>query len=448
MRKVLFISYAFPPFADASAQRPLKFASYLSQYGWEPTVITAACSDGIDTDGSPRQDAPGTIRVLRVPMVNQPIARAIAGLIPGTPGRRLATALSEHLRDRYAIPDRFALWRVPAVRAGMRVFEEHGFDAIFATGYPWTSLVVGHEIARATGRPLVVELTERWLSPDRDLVRAIITAARYVVSPTASITRWLTEIHPAIPADTFVSIHDGFDRDDFATPGETSDASDGVFRVLYAGAWEEEHGPSALYDSIDWIRRSHPALLHRVEVIAAGFQPGEAARRGLDTHIIELGPMALDQIVSLARTAHVLFLPMTDPERHWTVPARLYEYLASGRPVLALTHPDKEIDRVLRRVGGGVTVSPEDPGTLFETLETIFRTRAFEVPPLNVEELAAFERRRLTARLAAVLDDAVRETQAPHTAVTFDAIGLAEPLRSTPLCRAVSQSQSERLPIG
>jgi hypothetical protein len=94
----------------------------------------------------------------------------------------------------------------------------------------------------------------------------------------------------------------------------------------------------------------------------------------------------------------------------------LYEYLASGSPVLALTYPDRETGRIIERVGGGVALSPEDPGTLLEALSDAFRAKRLEVPARDPQALAAFERRQLTRKLAAVLDDAAGGVQVHHTA--------------------------------
>jgi len=90
------------------------------------------------------------------------------------------------------------------------------------------------------------------------------------------------------------------------------------------------------------------------------------------------------------------------------VPGKLYEYLASGTPVLALTPPDRECGRIIRSVGGGVAISPDDPGNLYYALLDICRTRTVHVPERNMAELDRFDRRHLAGRLADVLTDVTR----------------------------------------
>jgi glycosyltransferase involved in cell wall biosynthesis len=225
-----------------------------------------------------------------------------------------------------------------------------------------------------------------------------------VVCASASIGRALRDAHPDAVQEKFVTIHNGFDRTDLKPRPDTHQRR--RFRIVFTGVWKDLYNPVELYESISWLRRSHPHLLEGIEVITAGFAPGEARRRGLSTIITELGIVSHRQAVELMQSADLLYLSHVDPDRQWAVPGKLYEYLASGSPVLALTHPHKETAQIINTVGGGVVISPDDPGTLYQALRDICRTQAFVVPPPSAAALAAFERQALTAKLAAVLDRA------------------------------------------
>lgn len=432
MKRVLFIAYLFPPINNSGTQRPMKFAKYLADYGWEPTVLTAARFDGHAVDAGMLADVPPSVHVVRVPMLNEQIAARVTALSGGTRiGRRLGEALRWRLQMRNRTPDIYALWQRPVMQAAMRIFNDRGFDAIYATGFPWTSLLIGRELAKATGRPLVADFRDLWAGEnlfrherprheeELALEDLVVQDAAVVVSASATIGRQLAAAHPAVAEDKFVTIHNGFDAADFEDQ-RTHDPAQ-KFRVVFTGVWKEGYNPAELYDSVDWIRRSHPQLLEGVEVIAAGFTPGEAARRGLSAYIDERGVVSHDEALALMRSADILYLSHVDPERQWVVPGKLYEYLASGSPVLALTLPDRETARIIEAVGGGVALSPEDPGTLFQALEKAFRTKHLNVPPRNPDALAAFERRRLTAKLASVLDDAAGGVHVHHTARSIGA---------------------------
>lgn len=432
MKKVLFLAYLFPPIANSGTQRPLKFAKYLAAYGWEPTVITASQFGGHHTDHGLVADLPGNVNVIRVPMLNEEIGDRIARLTGGGRlGQKLGDAVRWRMQRRRRSPDLYASWKPTVVREATKLLASTRFDAIYATGFPWTSLLIGCELSKSTGIPLVADFRDLWAGenlfrserpPHEEelaLERSVLECATTVVTASASIGRQLAAAHPEVSPDKFVAIHNGFDAADFAAEPVRSRVK--RFRVVFTGVWKEGYNPAELYDTIDWIRRSRPALLDDVEVIAAGFTPGEARRRGLTAYIDERGVVSHDEALSLMRSADLLYLSHVDPERQWVVPGKLYEYLASGSPVLALTHPEKETAKIIDAVGGGVVLSPEDPGTLFQAIAKACETSRFEVPARNAEALAAFERRQLTAKLAAVLEDAAGQVQMHHTALRIDA---------------------------
>jgi hypothetical protein len=167
MKRVLFLAYLFPPIANSGTQRPLKFVKYLSQYGWQPTVVTAAHAGGHRVDTGMLADIPPDVDVVRVPMVNEWARDAIQRVAGGTAlGRRFAESINWRMRAHFRRPDLYALWRPMARRAGLRVLRESRHDAIFATGFPWTTLLVGLDLSRATGLPLIADFRDPWVGED------------------------------------------------------------------------------------------------------------------------------------------------------------------------------------------------------------------------------------------------------------------------------------------
>lgn len=425
MKRVLLLAYLFPPIANSGTQRPLKFAKYLGQHGWAPTVVTAAQFENHRTDPGLLADIPAGVQVVRVPMLNQRVGAALAKSLGGTAiGQRLGNGVEWRMQNRYRTPDLYGLWRPTAVRASMRIFRDVGFDAIYATGYPWTSLLVGRDVSKATGCPLVADFRDLWAGetsflserPDRAeelaLERAVVDTAQSVVSTSSAMTRLMIAAHPEADAGKFVTIHNGFDPEDLDVT-QPPRQPDQPFRIVFTGVWKEGYNPSALYDSIDWLRRSQPKLLDGVEVVAAGFEPGEAKRRGLLSHITEVGVLPHRDAVALMHSADVLYLTHADSSRQWAVPGKLYEYLASGRPVMALTNPDGETGQIIGQVGGGLAIAADDPGALYQAIADACRLRKLETPPLDRHALAGFERRHLARRLTNVLNDVTSRVAAP-----------------------------------
>jgi hypothetical protein len=432
MKRVLFLAYLFPPIANSGTQRPLKFVKYLSQYGWQPTVVTAAHPGGHRVDSGMLADIPADVRVVRVPMLNEWVGDAVCRATGGTAlGRRVADSISWRMRERFRRPDLYALWRPMARRAGLQLLRESHYDAIYATGFPWTTLLVALDLSKATGVPLVADFRDPWVGEDlfrserppvdeeRPLERQVVEHAASVITVAPTMTKRMIAAYPELDPDKFGTIFNGFDPSDLGAPVPQAKTR---FRIAFAGVWKEGYNPSPLYDVIEWLKRTTPALLDGVEVIAAGFEPGEAARRGLESHITEVGVLSHQDAVALMHSADVLFLTNGDGARQQLgLPGKMYEYLATGRPVLALTHPDGDAGRIIRQVGGGVAIAQEDPGQLLEVIKKACLDRSLTTPPLNREALASFERPNLTKRLASLLDEvssraaAVRGVQTART---------------------------------
>ncbi len=426
MKRVLFLAYLFPPIANSGTQRPLKFAKYLSRYGWDPTVITADRFDQHRTDAGLLDELPASVRVVRVPMLNELIGDVIARLGARTAlARRIGDGIRWRLQERFRKPDLYTLWGPTVRRAALRLHRQQPFDAIYATGFPWSTLLTGARLAAETGLPLIADFRDPWAGEDlfrsstrppqheeRAGERQVLKAAAAVISVAPTMTRRLMEAHPEIDPSKFVTVYNGFGPIDIDPAPERND---GKFRFVYTGVWKDGYSPSTLYDVFDWLKRSRPELLEDVEFVTAGYAPGEAERRGLSDHIRELGPLPHRDAVRLMHSADVLFVTNGEGNRQILgLPGKLYEYLATGKPVLALTHPDGEAGRILQKVGGGVAVAADDPGFLLDAVATACRTRTLEVPPLDRAALSAFERVNLTRQLAELLDSVTRHAAQPQ----------------------------------
>lgn len=420
-RRVLFIAYLFPPIANSGTQRPLKFAKYLPQFGWDPLVLTAERVSDHPQDRRLLKEVPADMTVVRVPLLSDQIGAVAGTLGMGVVTRqRIQEGISWRMRNRWHSPDIYALWRPTARRAAMKLFRDVGFDAIYATGYPWTSLLVGMDVAEMTGRPLVADFRDPWAADDYEgrspeehsedarLERQVVTHAAAVLCTTATATAQMIGSYPSLRPDKFVTIPNGFDPADIERikpwPRQR-------FRIVYTGVWKPGYGLDALYRAIGEIARTTPALLSDFEVIAAGFEPGPAHRLGLSEYVDEIGVLSHDDAVALMRSADVLYLQNAEgASQQHRLPGKLFEYLATGRPILAVTEPSGECGRLLSRVGGGIVVAPSDRDGLHRVLRDAITRKALHTPEREQGILRAFERRALTRVLASVFESVTRES--------------------------------------
>jgi glycosyltransferase involved in cell wall biosynthesis len=373
-------------------------------------VLTADRLDDWPLDPRLLDEIPAGVQVLRVPMLNERVGQMIGTLgVTRALRRRIADSISWRLRG--SDPDLFASWQPTAVRAAMSVFRDVGFDAILATGYPWTSLLVGRDLSRKTGCPLIADFRDPWAAEDLfekprsralTLERTVVKQATAVITVSEGLRQLFTEVHDSEPAGKFHAFYNGFDITDLAVDAAPRSSR---FRIVYTGVWKAGYGLDELYDALAMLSATNPRLHESLEVVAAGFAPGRAADRGLSALVREVGVVPHADAVSLMRSADALYLPNAAGGRQaWCMPGKLYEYLACERPVLAVTDPNGEAASLLASVGGAVVVAPCDAARLVTTIGEACLQGRLAVPPVNRERLAQYERRAITGRLGALLD--------------------------------------------
>ncbi|WP_457427316.1 glycosyltransferase [Roseateles sp. P5_E7] len=410
MRRVLFIAYLYPPVANSGTRRSLAFANHLPDVGWEPLVLTLEPEPQAPLDAELLAEVrPGT-RIERVALQSRLRARRWAGWL----GERVVEALAWRLRVRADVPDEAASWLAPAVARAMALHDSVGFDAIYASGWPWTGFLIAREVSRRTGKPYVLDYRDQW-TPSGDMAWEKVSAAQASQNPAlerlaardaAAIVTVTQALVDSIARDCGRSglhlITNGFEPKDFS--GEVAPIADGLLRVAYTGVWRQGYGLQDLYAAITLLKAQGRPELARLCVQAAGFKPGAAAEAGVTDWVTELGPVPHGQALTLMKQADLLYLPV--PTGYYataSLPGKLFEYLGCGRPVLAVVPQGSEVARVLDDTGGGVRCEPGDVAGLAETLLGWLRGEARVAPSQGI---ARYSRAATTARLAQVLDAA------------------------------------------
>jgi glycosyltransferase involved in cell wall biosynthesis len=385
MRRVLFIAYLFPPIANSGTRRSLSFANRLPDEGWQPVVLTADPREGKSIDLSLLHEVREGTRIERVALESQTRAERWSAWLPQPWRERAVAGLSWRLQARHQVPDAVAGWLAPAVARGVALHQELGFDAIYASGWPWTGFLVAQQVAALTGLPYVLDYRDNW-SPigsqganewDRPsaeqaagnpkLEREAALQASALITVTQTL---VTAMHEATGRQDLHLITNGFEPDDFlGVPGAPAD---GKLRVTYTGVWRPGYGLQDLYAALNLLRQWQDPVLARLEVTVAGFAPGAAVQHGVQDLVQELGPVSHAQALTLMRQADVQFLPVpTGFYGDASLPGKLFEYFGSGQPILASVPASSEVARVLADVGGGLCVPPGNPEAIARVLQSL-----------------------------------------------------------------------------
>jgi glycosyltransferase involved in cell wall biosynthesis len=413
-RRVLLIAFHFPPVKGSSGvQRTLRFAQYLPRYGWRPIVLTIVPSAYGAVSRSIGNEVPQDIEVHRAFGVDTANRLSFFGRYP----RALA------------LPDRWATWRFWGVRSALRILRKTPVDAVWSTFPIATAHRIALQVARRTALPWIAEFRDpMWQGdypPDpavnrswQELERQIFSQACSVIVSTPGAAALYRERFPRFGDSRIGVIENGYDEEAFSRAAASLDRSTegsraGPLVLVHSGLiYPSERDPRQFFAALAALKGSGRISAADVSVIlrAAGNEVDYARRiAALNiADIVRLEPpieylAALQEMLS---ADGLLILQGSNCSAQ--VPAKLYEYLRSGRPILALTDPESDTARTLREVGTGRVArldSEKDIEAALVSFIQEIRDGAWRRPDSSV--IARYSREAQAGHLARTLEDAV-----------------------------------------
>jgi glycosyltransferase involved in cell wall biosynthesis len=433
--RVLLVHYHFPPDGLAGSQITAKFGKHLPQFGWEPWVLTASERYYPRVDPTTIADVTRWDRVVRTPRIPHPryaylALKRLLGLAAGggggpTPGASPEPArrprVIRAVRDLLMTPDDVLGWAPPAVVAGVRMVRTAGIDRVFSSGPPWTNHLVAAALRRLTGVPWAACFEDPWAetaAADGDplaaraharLEAAVVRAADAVIALNDHHRRALAARFRDLGGDRFVTISNGWDRDDFPPPSAPPPAP--PFTITLTGTIYPRQTPRHFFAAVRRVLDAGVVREAELRVRLVGncaMAEGRSVERMADEHglarVVSVAPFVPRRdAMELLQASHLLLV--LAHEYVLQIPSKTYQYLRVGRPVLALA-PDGATAEFVRASGAGAVVDPYDVDGIAAALAGEVRRvlageRRAGADPAFV---AAFDRRRLTGRLARLLD--------------------------------------------
>lgn len=420
-KRVLMIAFHYPPCGGSSGlQRTLAFTRYLSRKGWNPALVTVSRS-AYDVASSGQLDA--------VPP-DMPICRAFA------PDALRHFSLFGRYPAALAVPDRWKFWRYTGLCAALKLVKEFDPDVVWSTFPLATAHVIAAQVARRTGLPWVADMrdpmveydpeSDQWFPFDRATRDAramiehdVITLASRVTFCTDGAREICLERYGKDLAAKFVVIPNGYDESSFQSAEGEADLmrppADIGFHLVHSGTVYpgDDRGPRELFRAIRHLKSiGRLPSGFRLTMRATGHDDYvESLISELDVaEQVELGE-AVPYYASLAEMMRAdVLVVLQGRASNSAIPAKVYEYLRSRRPILALTHPEGDTAKLLDAFSFVVTAPLDNPDAIVNALlelEHLRRRSAVQYLPDDV--LRQFSREQQSAQLAEVLDAARSE---------------------------------------
>jgi len=413
------VPYFFPPLGMGGVQRPLKFARYLPEFGWDVTVLTPAAVLYHATDASLLAELPDSVRVERVRTFDPTrwIGRMRSSVhSPSTPSTLSTKSYSplESLREWLRWPDNKRAFIGPATRRAARLAATRPFDIVWTTSPPPSTHLVGLRLQRRLFIPWVADFRDPWFAcfDYWGPTRWHALYAQRLQSQIASTADRVVAASEAIKASicrgdaSAAVIYNGFDESDFAGIDPVR-GQDEAFSALLYGTFGDNPDPEPIFTLFGEWQRTHPSAPFRIRHVGLSVginEPALAARCGLGNRFESLGYLPHGQSIQALVSADLVVLSVgSHPGYQNIVPGRIFEMLRSLRPILLFTPGDCEASRLLQDIDGCWIVPKDNIRAGMAALDEIVALPR-NTPVRAVSSIRQYERREQTRHLATLLD--------------------------------------------
>lgn len=460
MKRVLIISYYWPPTGGSGVQRWVKFAKYLPSEGWQPVIYTPENPEQLAVDESLAAEVPAEAEIIKT-HITEPYElykkflkksghskEAVEVNPVNAQNKTFAQKAAMWVRGNFFRPDPRCLWIRPSVKFLKKYLEEHPVDLIVSTGPPQSMHIIGMKLARETGLPWIADFrdpwtkifyfkhlsmtraTERW---HRRMEKRVLDEASVVVAvsplvqqefqnmtqtPVELITNGFDEcdFEQGAPDQSGVS-HPGPDQATNSAPDQKSRLAAGGpdkdFVITHTGLFAADGNPTTLWKVLAAKCTKDEKFRKHLRIRFVGKTDDailEAVRaEGLDGHLTDMGYQPHAVAIREQRTASLLILPLRkEPEYRAVLPGKLFEYLASWRPVLGIGQPDGAMSMILNTTKTGVVLNWEDEASITRFIDLCWKNHLKGELTVDDADISQFTRRNLTHRMAELFDRLTR----------------------------------------
>ncbi|MCL0096233.1 glycosyltransferase [Thermodesulfovibrionales bacterium] len=435
-RKVLIVSFRFPPLNNIAAVRIGKFAKYLPEFGWEPIVLTVNEMKGYPQTLPMEIDEANIIRtpyfalapLIRSKLADDEIAPS-QKISKGLNWRERVYQLIRLTRFIYSRPEVTFFtnehwgWYSYAMKKGLEVIKKSKIDIIFSTfGYEMMPHFIASRLHQRTGVPWIAEFRDPWTFNNpyikkpqpfhfmtQQLEKRVMKGSNLLISVSEPLAKDLEAFH----SKKTIVIPNGFDEEDYTENIPLTSK----FIITYTGTISPGKGdPTPLFKAITELKHEGQLSTDDFEVRFFGSNVAEILSPPIEKYCLQelvkvysLVPFK-ESIKKQKESVVLLLLRWNDPRDKGMYTGKFFEYLGAGRPILAMAFKGGEIDKLLIKSGCGIVLNEPDEikALLLKWLQE-FRQYGEIISHYkpNWEVVKQYTRREQTRKLAAAFDKVV-----------------------------------------
>ncbi|MGA7836924.1 MAG: glycosyltransferase [Ignavibacteriaceae bacterium] len=417
MKKVLFITYFWPPSGKASLHWPLKVIKFLPEFGWQPSVLTVDEDTFSQKDESLLAEIDPTLNVIKTKSFEPfNIYRKFTGkgendqLVASETISKNNTSLTHKisiwLRMNLFIPDARIGWFFSAIPAANKILRKEKFDAIVSIGPPHTSHLVGMNLTKKNRIPHIPVFIDPWvdiayyrdfkrskatLAVDNHLEKSVVKNAASVVFVTKTMMEDYIGKYDFIKGKSNV-LYWGYNEEDFINI-DTKEKSK-TETLVHSGNIFDFQNPKKFWAQLkDEIDGGRKLRIKFTGTVSPGIKD-EIGKNCLTAYTEFLGFLPYDQLLNELINADYLLVCATE-KRH--VPGKLFEYLRTGKPIIAFGDDNEEVKNILSETNAGMIFNYDQSGKEFFEKSAQLKT--------DLGKVKEFDRKNITQSLSEILNN-------------------------------------------
>lgn len=433
-KRVLIITYYWPPSGGAGVQRWLKFVKYLPQFGWEPVVYTPENPEAPVNDYSLLHDIPAGTEIIKT-KVWEPYSfykkfvglkksdKISTGFLSEKKKPSLAEKIAVWIRGNFFIPDARKFWIKPSIKYLEKYLIENPVDVIVSTGPPHSMHLIALGLKKKLNLPWLADFRDPWTKIDfyhelkltrsadkthQKLEKRVLRHADKVVVVSNGMKASFHQIVPRI----YDVITNGFDEEDMMLPTNQPKEK---FIISHIGSLTKSRNPLILWKALKAIISENESFKKHILVNLTG-QVDHAVtetinNNGLNGYVEHTPYLPHNEVVKAQQSSSVLLLLINNtPTSRMILTGKFFEYLAAHRPILCIGPEDGDAAAIIRETECGFVAGFEDLESLKNNILSLYENFGQNIFFMGGKEIEKYSRKSLTAKLSEVLNRMILKT--------------------------------------
>lgn len=432
--RVLLLTYYWPPSGGAGVQRWLKFSKYLALQDMDITIVTPENPEYPSVDESLSRDIHPSIKVIKYPiwepyswykkLIGKSDQEGInTGFLSESEQVGWKEKLSRWVRGNFFIPDARKFWIKPTIKSLNGLLDHQSFDVIISTGPPHSLHLIAKAIKEKHDIKWIADFRDPWTNIDfyeelmlsaradkkhHRLEKAVCDMADDLLVVGNTMKQEFEAITNSTPIHVIPNGYDPADQ-----TNSTIELDQNRFILSHIGSFSPARNVPALWQALAELCEETPELKDQLVIRSIGKTDSSVLasiqQAGLSAHLEKINYVPHDQIGDYQRQSHVLLLPVNQsPNAKGILTGKVFEYLSSNRPILAIGPEDGDLAHLMEQVNGDPVIEWSKKEDIKARVRKCFQEHQQGICQAHYQDVATFSREQLAVRIKGIIEQRLK----------------------------------------